>query len=63
MKRGGRRVDVGVVLGARLLEPVQRAGAKVLGQPSVGLTLLGQLNLKEERTHTIRYRLILLKTS
>ena len=45
---GGGRVNVLVVLGAGLLEPVQRAGAKVLGQPSVGLTLLGQLDLEDE---------------
>ena len=52
---GGGRVDVLVVLGARLLEPVQRAGAKVFGQPSVGLTLLGQLNLEEERIQILRH--------
>lgn len=38
---GGGRVDVLVVLGAGLLKPVQRAGAKVLGQACVRLPFLG----------------------
>jgi hypothetical protein len=39
----GRRVDVGVVLGAGLLEAVQVGGGVVLGEAGIGLTLLRQL--------------------
>ena len=51
MKRGGRRVDVGVVLGAGLLEPVQRRCAVVLGEAGVRLALLGQLHVGVLRGH------------
>ena len=45
VKGRGRRVDVGVVLGAGLLEPVQVGRRVVLRQAGVGLTLLGQLDV------------------
>ena len=41
---GGRGEDVGVVLGAGLLEAVQRGAAVVLGQPLVLVALAGQLH-------------------
>ena len=40
----GRRVDVGVVLRARLLEAVQVGGRVVLGESGIRLAVLGQLN-------------------
>ena len=41
---GGGREDVGVVLGAGLLEAVQRGGAVVLGEALVFVALPGQLH-------------------
>ena len=41
---GRRRVDVGVVFRAGLLEPVQVGRRVILGQAGIGLALLGQLD-------------------
>ena len=45
MQGWGGRVDVGVVLAAGLLEPMQGTGREVLGQACVGLSLLGELDI------------------
>ena len=45
MKSGARRVDIHVVFGAGLLEPMQRRLRVVFGQPGIRLALLRHLHI------------------